>query len=336
VAERLRRLVTYVVAAYGLPPIVEISRLTNGAVNRVFALRLESAGTIAPQVVLRIHRAGYRTPDETRSELHFVDSLSRQLDPVVDIPRPLRTRTGDLVVEIPAETGYVSDGGSRLHCDLMTWVEGHELVPGRGFGPAAAYAIGAALAHVHNVSNDLVLPANSALPRWDTTMFGTDSPYHPSTGAEELLSGADLDLFHEIAVRTAEVFADLDQDPRAAGVIHGDYILGNCLVRRQHGRWRVTVVDFDDCGWGYYLYDLCPVLGNMAGYPGSVAGDPHFHDLLRSYLAGYRSVRHLPTDWEIHIPLLMAARNANHCLWSSNPPWRMNLARRCLHLDLKT
>lgn len=326
----LRPLIAHVAAAYGFSSVAAVSRLSGGAINQVFALRVDKctvAGTDRP-LVLRVHRAGYRSPVETRSELRFVAALQQRLDPAVSIPRPVSTTSGDLVIEIPDETGY-----SGQHCDLMTWVDGRELVPGGGFGPAAAYAIGAALAQVHNFSHDFVPPPDFILPRWDATMFGIDSPYRPATGPEGVLDGADLDLFYEIADRSNRVFVELDRQADATGIIHGDYILGNCLIRRRRSGCQVTALDFDDSGWGYYLYDLCPVLGNMAGYPGSINGNPGFPTLRRSYLAGYRSVRDLPIEWEAHIPLLMAARNANHCLWSSNPAWRMNLARRCLELN---
>ncbi len=334
VPEDLRRLLAHVTAAYGLPAVVAVSQLSGGAINTVFGLRVQDSEHNAlygsPQLVLRVHRPGYRTLDQTRSELYFVEALHRKLDPTVSIPRPVPTIDADFVVEIPDEKDGL-DG--RRHCDLMTWVDGREVAPGQGFGPSAAYTIGAALAHVHNVSDDFVPPPNFVLPKWDTTMFSADSPYRPPGGPDDLLTGADRALFYEIADRTTDVFAYLSRERHTAGIIHGDYILGNCLIRRRGRSWHASVLDFDDCGWGYYLYDLCPVLGNMAGYPGSIAGNPRFGLLRQSYLAGYRSVRELPTEWEAHIPLLMAARNANHCLWSSNPSWRLNLARRCLELD---
>jgi Ser/Thr protein kinase RdoA (MazF antagonist) len=102
------------------------------------------------------------------------------------------------------------------------------------------------------------------------------------------------------------------------------------------------VFDFDDCGWGYYLYDLCPVLANLAGYPGAVADNPDYPQLRSAYLDGYRTERELPVEWEKYLPVLMAARNANHCLWTAgldvsptpqaDAVWRMDLARRCLDL----
>jgi Ser/Thr protein kinase RdoA (MazF antagonist) len=66
-------------------------------------------------------------------------------------------------------------------------------------------------------------------------------------------------------------------------VIHADYILGNCRFR---GR-TPGVLDFDDCGWGYFLYDLAPLLGNLSDSDG-------FPSLARAFLAGYRRAGALP------------------------------------------
>lgn len=61
------------------------------------------------------------------------------------------------------------------------------------------------------------------------------------------------------------------------------------------------MIDFDDCGWGYFLCDLAALLGNLAD-------SPRFTDLRRAVLDTYRSIRPLPTSWERHLPVLMAAR----------------------------
>jgi hypothetical protein len=47
------------------------------------------------------------------------------------------------------------------------------------------------------------------------------------------------------------------------------------------------VLDFDDCGWGHFLYDLAPLLGNLSDAD-------RFPPLARAFLAGYRRVRALP------------------------------------------
>jgi Ser/Thr protein kinase RdoA (MazF antagonist) len=135
------------------------------------------------------------------------------------------------------------------------------------------------------------------------------------------------------------VFAQLADEPEARGVVHFDFILGNCHLRRDGTGWHAGIIDFDDCGRGYLLYDLCPLLGNLADFPG-------YPTRRRAFLAGYRSVRHLPTAWEAHLPLLMAARHVQCCLWTAQleqttgtgPPaadhiaMRMDLVRHCLSL----
>jgi Ser/Thr protein kinase RdoA (MazF antagonist) len=102
------------------------------------------------------------------------------------------------------------------------------------------------------------------------------------------------------------------------------------------------VIDFDDSGWGSFLYDICPLLGNLAGYPGAIVDNPDYPALRAAYLDGYRTARPLPVVWEAHLPVLMAARNASLCLWTAglnmsptpkqDAAWRMELARRCLEL----
>jgi Ser/Thr protein kinase RdoA (MazF antagonist) len=106
---------------------------------------------------------------------------------------------------------------------------------------------------------------------------------------------------------------------------------------REAGSW--GVLDFDDLGWGYFLYDLCPLLGNLAEFP-------RYPVTRRAFLAGYRSVRPLPRALERHLPVLMAARHMSACLWvigierthGTGPPvaehiaYRMEAARHCLAL----
>jgi Ser/Thr protein kinase RdoA (MazF antagonist) len=97
--------------------------------------------------------------------------------------------------------------------------------------------------------------------------------------------------------------------PEAWGVVHKDFILINCRFIRRGGGWRLGILDFDDLGWGYLLYDLAPLLGNLADFPDS------YPRLSRAFLAGYRSVRSLPRSLETHLPILMAARHAVTLTW---------------------
>jgi Ser/Thr protein kinase RdoA (MazF antagonist) len=345
-ADPLETLARTVLADYDLPPIRGVRALSLGN-NATFEVTTEpeephhSSG----RFVLRIHRPGYRTAAHTRSELLFLRAAREYLNGThVEVPQPERARDGSLVVEATMPASDTAVGGTR-HCDLLGWVAGDVLVPGGGLTPGAVHSLGKALALLHNAADQIEVQADFDLPRWDAAgMFTTEaSPFRPLLSLDEILSPPDRSLFDQIAERTRRVFDTLDAESDSSfGIIHADYILGNCHLRQIGREWNVGVFDFADCGWGYYLYDLCPPLGNLAGYPGAIADNPDFPALRSSFLDGYRTMRPLPTAWEAHLPVLMAARNANHCLWTAgldmsptpkqDAAWRMDLARRCLEL----
>jgi len=316
-----------VLAAYDLPSDARLVSLGSGN-NTTFQVTAD--GT---RYVLRVHRPGYRTAANIRAELHYLQRLRAVLDgTVVQVPQPVPCRDGRLVVE----------AGLR-YCDLLTWLDGHVLVPGQGLGPHGVHDLGHTLGRLHNAAELIGPQFDGELPSWDADgMFvPAASPFRPVLELDEILSENDRPLFDEIADRTRTIFDVLNRDG-AYGIIHADYILGNVFLRRQADGWQTGVFDFDDCGFGYYLYDLCPLLGNLAGYPGAILDNPYYPALREAFLDGYRTIRSLPREWDRHLPVLMAARQANHCLLTARPDvsptprhdaaWRMSLARRCLAL----
>jgi Ser/Thr protein kinase RdoA (MazF antagonist) len=56
-----------------------------------------------------------------------------------------------------------------------------------------------------------------------------------------------------------------------------------------------------------FLYDMCPLLGNLKN-------SAQYATLLRAFLAGYRSIRPLDPDHEAYIDVLIAAHHATTIL----------------------
>jgi Ser/Thr protein kinase RdoA (MazF antagonist) len=231
--------------------------------------------------------------------------------------------------------------GQPRQCTLLTWVEGRVLRPGRGLGPRAAHELGRALAQLHDAAERFRPSSEFDVPTWDADgMFTEASPYRPGRFQEQL-SREDWALFREVEERTRATFDHLERDGHALRVIHSDFVLVNCHFRSRRGGWEIGVLDFDDVGWGYLLYDLCPLLGNFADFPDS------YRALRRAFLDGYRSVRSLPPELEVHLPVLMAARHAEVCVWlfglhrttgagpsiPGHVAYRMDAIRRCLALS---
>ncbi|MDA1360114.1 phosphotransferase [Glycomyces luteolus] len=313
------------------PVTIEPIRLLN---NAVFAVT-----TANSRYALRVHRPNYRLPAHTRSELAFLDAIHEPLaETGVRIPKPVSTKNSALSVAVPLPA---ADEPRTVHCDLLTWVDGRVRRPESGLGPRGVHQIGRALAHLHQAAETFTPPDDFHLPTWDApALFTEDSPHRPGP-LHDLLDTEDRKLFDTVADRTTEIFHRLGNGPDTYGIVHHDFILLNCHTTRTSHGWNVGVIDFDDSGWGHYLADLGPILGNLSDYP-------HFRRLRTAFLAGYRSVRPLPPELEAHLPVLMAARHAAQCLWAAglvhsngsteldtaeHIAYRMREVRRCLAMD---
>jgi Ser/Thr protein kinase RdoA (MazF antagonist) len=78
--------------------------------------------------------------------------------------------------------------------------------------------------------------------------------------------------------------------PQRYGLVHADTRLANLLV----DGGRVSVIDFDDSGFSWYLYDV----GTSVSF---FEHEPHVPELVDSWLSGYRRVIDLPPQDEAEI-----------------------------------
>jgi Ser/Thr protein kinase RdoA (MazF antagonist) len=78
--------------------------------------------------------------------------------------------------------------------------------------------------------------------------------------------------------------------PQRYGLVHADTRLANLLV----DGGRVSVIDFDDSGFSWYLYDA----GTSVSF---FEHQPHVPGLVDSWLSGYRRVTALPPEDEAEI-----------------------------------
>jgi Ser/Thr protein kinase RdoA (MazF antagonist) len=278
-----------------------------------------------PAWVLRRHRAGWRDADAIAAELALLEYLDEQLPEPVSVPRPGRSRDGDYLITLD-ESLY----------SLLRWIPGtpQRPHPDGGLDAESAFLLGQGLGSIHSLTDRW--SGQTSPVQWNAhTLFTAAHPGLMGTdpaAVRAVLSAADLKLFGAIADRTGKVF-DRVQD---WGLIHADYILGNCHWTTVEGRLCLGILDFDDFGHGPRLFDLGAVLGNLADFPDSWAA------LAPALLAGYRTAHDLPENAEQELPLMMAARHASKCLWALGhqdlgQEWiithlraRMELARECL------
>src|SRR5699024_1892176 len=87
-------------------------------------------------------------------------------------------------------------------------------------------------------------------------------------------------------------------------LIHADLRLANLLIRRN----QISVIDFDDCGFGWYLFDVGASLSFIEHHD-------YVPDLIDAWLKGYRKVRECSQAEEKEIPNVMMMRRLQHIAW---------------------
>jgi Ser/Thr protein kinase RdoA (MazF antagonist) len=275
--------------AYELHPDAELTML-NVSENGTFRLDDPVAG----RSVLRVHRTGYHSEPAIRSELAWVEAL--RSDGVVTTPAHLRAADGSSVVE-----ARTPDGDSRFVV-RFEWVDGHEPDEGRLVGDFDE--LGQIAARLHGHARSWRRPADFTRFVWD---------YDTSLGARGLWGRWQDGLgmgAEELAVlgRLDEVLrgrlAAYGKGPDRFGLVHADMRLANLLVSGD----RVTVIDFDDCGFSWFMYDV-------ASSVSFIEHEPYVPDLVDAWVTGYRRVAPLTSEDEAEIPTFIMLRRLLLVAW---------------------
>jgi len=180
---------------------------------------------------------------------------------------------------------------------LQAWLPGNELA--ENVTAERIGEVGRVLAclHNHSASNmdrDSVSSRRKGFEVWvEDWSFARDV----SADAESVLKTA--------AGKVSSMFDSISNEPDLCGFIHCDPHPWNILVDGD----QVAIIDFGDCGWGPYAYDIAATLVYYK-YPWVWVEEPHFdYDMLEeALLAGYASERKVPVNFEQVLPICFAAR----------------------------
>ncbi|MFB9443372.1 phosphotransferase [Dactylosporangium vinaceum] len=246
------------------------------------------------RTVLRVHRTGYHSLESIESELAWLDAL--RTDAGVRTPQVLPSVYGKRVVSI-------ADGAAEPRRVVL-----FEHLPGteppdddleRAFG-----VLGVLTARMHEHALRWRRPPRFTRFAWDYDgAFGVEARWGcwqdgMGIGPAErrLLGRLDATLRHRL-----EAFGT---GPDRYGLIHADLRLANLLVDDSG----TFVIDFDDCGLGWFLYDLGAALS-------FIEDDPRVPALIAAWVDGYRSERPLSAAEEAEIPTFVLMRRLLLVAW---------------------
>lgn len=273
---------------YGVDPAAEVG-LLNVSENGTFLLT-EPSGA---RTVLRVHRSGYHTERAIRSELAWVEAL--RSEGVVNTPAYLPAPDGSPVVAASA-------GGESRYVVRFEFVEGREPEESRLVGDFEE--LGRITARLHQHARSWHRPDWFSRFTWDyDTSLGARG--HWGRWQDGLGVGrSELAVLGRLDETLRNRLTAYGQGADRFGLIHADTRLANLLVAGD----RVSVIDFDDCGLSWFLYDLASAVS-------FIEHEPYVPELVDSWVRGYRDVAPLSAEEEAEIPTFIMLRRLLLVAW---------------------
>lgn len=257
--------------------------------------------------VLRLHRPWYHTLEELNAERMWIRALGRA---GVDVPLPLTTRDGReyAAVSIPAT-------GERRNVGVAHWTDGEllgELLrQNEDVGAIEGYfaQLGAIVAAMHNQASSWQVPASFARHALDIDGLMGDAPFWGPFWEHPALTSAERQLVIQTRDRIRGALHRYGQRSATFSLIHADMHPFNLLV---HGE-SLTVIDFDDAGFGWHQYDIAVALI-------AYRTKPYFRAIEAAFLRGYRTVRGITDAALALVPMFMLIRGLATIGWILQRP----------------
>lgn len=270
------------------------ARLINLSENATYSVEGTSDGR---RYALRIHRDLYHSPRAIASELEWAVALRQS--GVVPTPVPVAGRDG-LIIQSAAHASMARPRSLVL----FEWEDGIE--PGIGddlLGPFET--LGAVTARMHRHAREWTPPAGFERLTWDhETSLGGSRPHWGRWRDGMGMDAARTDLFQRTVDVIGRRLESYGKGPGRFGLIHCDLRLANLLI----DGGTVKVIDFDDCGFGWYMYDAATPV-SFYEHEAQVPA------LIEAWVRGYRRVAPLSAADEAEIPTFVMLRRLLLVAW---------------------
>ena len=280
-------------------PVSPAATLTLLNISENATYRLDDPASPVPRI-LRVHRTGYHTRNAVLTELAWMKALQDEAD--MATPQALPARDGELIKTIAtpalAEERFVV---------MFAFIDGHEPAPGQLIEPFQR--LGTLSAQMHRHARGWQRPAYFERLVWD---FAHSVGPHGNWGdwRDGLAMTPEREAVLAQAVSALEIrLARFGMEPERFGLIHADLRLANLLVTPTDTR----VIDFDDAGLGWFMYDLASALSFMEEHA-------DLDQLIAAWLDGYRRIAPLSSAEENEIPTFLLLRRLTILAWTGSHP----------------
>jgi Ser/Thr protein kinase RdoA (MazF antagonist) len=253
-------------------------------------------------IVLRVHRPGYHSRESIVSELRWMTALRNETEVIT--PELIPARDGTEVVTAKWDR-------AARHVDAVTFIPGctaEEDPDAVGFDQ-----LGRLTAIMHEHAARWAAPTPFVRFRWDLeATLGPDARWGDWRSAPGLTESDRISI-DRAAAGVTDVLTAFGCAPDRFGLIHADLRLSNLMVDPSDVASDITVIDFDDCGWSWFLADLGAVVS-------WIEDSPTTPQIIADWLNGYLRVRPLPPDHLAMIPTFVMLRRIMLTAWIGSHP----------------
>ncbi|WP_353931547.1 phosphotransferase [Okeanomitos corallinicola TIOX110] len=325
--DKLSKLAKLALSEYGMEH-AGLELISHGE-NTVFAVDVakglieqENSRYSSSRFIFRIHRPNYLPISAITSELSWLKYLSQEAN--LPVPEPIPTLEGRLCT-----WGKFQGLPEPRVCSLTRWLNGDSILSEETTQESQLLqiqSVGRLLGQLHDHAEHWPIPEKFTRPRWDWNGLFGDMAGYSNDGLRvwELTPQPYRNLFARVSRQFQEMVVLLKEDSSQFGVIHGDFWAGNILINQD----QIGIIDFADCGFGYWVYDLARFLNDYIS-------EPDFLLYLDQLLNGYSQIRPLPEASLAQIIGFITAQYAAYGLWQVNRAQDHPSFRATLEVELE-
>jgi Ser/Thr protein kinase RdoA (MazF antagonist) len=293
VAARLEPVARRALLDFGVAADARLT-LLNVSENATYAVDDPASGR---RTVLRVHRRGYHNAAEIESELAWLTALREEAG--VRTPHVLTANDGRRLLALDEP-----DAPDPRYVAHFEWLPGVEPTPTDARLPESFELLGAITARMHNHASMWAPPKGFSRFAWDYDgAFGSVARWGRWQDGVAV-GAAEREVLGRLDATLRTRLGRFGSGPERFGLVHADLRLANLLVDGD----QTYVIDFDDCGWSWFLYDFGAAVSFFEH-------DPRIPELADAWVRGYRGERVLDAADEAEIETFVLMRRLLLVAW---------------------
>ncbi|MEK4024957.1 phosphotransferase enzyme family protein [Sporosarcina sp. FSL W7-1283] len=251
--------------------------------------------------ILRVCRPDYHSKEEIESEVKWLQLIDADTEVVVS--KPIPGSNGEYLQSVTLD-----ENNREYHCVLFTFLEGETPdVDNEDKLVRVFKEIGKTTAcfHKHSIRNWERFNQIKR-PIWNYESLIGDNPKWGRWQDGKGISPEREELLNRVSTVIEKRLEKFGKGRERFGLIHADLRHANLLIDNE--KKLVQVIDFDDSGFGWYLYDFAASLT-------FIEHRSYVPKLIEAWLEGYQSVRKLSEEEVNEIPTFIMMRRMQLIAW---------------------